>query len=268
MNIFKCVHLVFFVSTTISCKAQDTQVRPHPSDISVRSGANEDEAFSINYLMGKFDPASHPDFMVIPVKYRDDEIRYIRKDVMTAFIAMYDAAAKDGINFKIRSATRNFENQKRIWENKWTGKTILEDNVNAALDISSDVLRAKKILEYSSMPGTSRHHWGTDIDINSFDNDWFAKGEGGKLYQWMLAHAHEYGFCQPYSAMNSDRNTGYFEERWHWTYTPVSGALTRMAEQMLTDDMIADFQGATTAKDIGIVQNYILGISPACKTSK
>ncbi|NJK84501.1 MAG: M15 family metallopeptidase [Saprospiraceae bacterium] len=40
--------------------------------------------------------------------------------------------------------------------------------------------RALKILKYSSMPGTSRHHWGTDIDLNSFSNSYFEQGEGKK----------------------------------------------------------------------------------------
>ena len=99
---------------------------------------------TVDYLMGKFDPAQHQEFMLIPPKYRDEELRYIRKDVFQSFVLMYEAAAKEGIFLKIRSATRNFENQKRIWENKWTGKTILEDNINAAADIKDDLKRAKK----------------------------------------------------------------------------------------------------------------------------
>ena len=26
-----------------------------------------------------------------------------------------------------------------------------------------------EIIRFSTIPGTSRHHWGTDIDINGFD---------------------------------------------------------------------------------------------------
>jgi len=247
----------------MSCQAQK------PVNTVVLAKTNSDTIVSnvdydIEYIMGKFDPHTHPDFMKIPAKYRDEEIRYIRKDVLEAFIKMYDAALKDGIKLVIRSATRNFDNQKRIWENKWTGKTILEDQVNAARDIKNDVQRAKKILEYSSMPGTSRHHWGTDMDFNNFDNLWFEQGEGQKLYQWMQTHAATFGFCQPYSTMNTDRTTGYFEEKWHWTYVPVSSIILEQAKSKISNKMISGFLGSETAIDIDVVNQYIFGISPSC----
>ncbi len=251
----------------VTCKAQKSEVPISISDIKTKtiSQSTGDTEFTTAYLMGKFDPSTHPDFTSIPAKYRDEEIRYIRKDVLEAFIKMYEAAAKDGVYIKIRSATRNFENQKRIWENKWTGKTILEDNVNAAQDIKNDIERAKKILQYSSMPGTSRHHWGTDMDFNSFDNKWFESGEGLKIYLWLSANASQYGFCQPYTKHGTDRNTGYYEEKWHWTYMPISEQLTELAASSLTNDMISGFLGSDTAVEIDVVKNYILGISPSCK---
>ena len=116
------------------------------------------EDFSKDYIMGKFDPSNHPGFTLIPGQFRDEKIMYLRKDVLRAFINMYQAAQKEGIKLEIKSATRNFEAQKKIWENKWTGATLLRGNVNAARDIADPVQRALTILEYSSMPGTSRHH--------------------------------------------------------------------------------------------------------------
>lgn len=262
-------HFVFLLFAISSCNAQKTSSVLTAKDVVVAKkdtiviSLNTVE-YSTDYIMGKFDPVAHPDFMLIPAQYRDEDIRYIRKDVMEGFIKMYESAAKDGIRIVIRSATRNFENQKRIWENKWTGKTILEDGTNAAKDIQDDLSRAKKILEYSSMPGTSRHHWGTDLDFNSFDNQWFESGEGLALYQWLTTHAHQYGFCQTYTKMGTDRNTGYFEEKWHWTYMPVSQEITRQAKEKIKNEMIQGFLGAETATQIDIVKNFILGISPSC----
>lgn len=220
---------------------------------------------NIDYVTGRFDPMLHPDFAIIPLKYADKKGQYIRKDVLKAFTAMFEAAGKDGIKLQIRSATRNFDRQKMIWENKWTGKTLLENGINALKEINDPVKRAKKILEYSSMPGTSRHHWGTDIDLNAFENEWFEKGEGLRLYRWMLEHASEYGFCQPYTSFSDERRTGYFEEKWHWTYMPVSSILTNYAALKLKNEMISGFEGAETAIQIGIVENYVLGIHPNCK---
>lgn len=255
-----------------SCNTQKSpsQIATTLSDPIVNTNSENANQLMItaDYLMGKFDPTQHPEFILIPAKYRDEELRYIRKDVLQSFILMYEAATKEGIVLKIKSATRNFENQKRIWEKKWTGKTILEDNINAATDIKDDLNRAKKILEYSSMPGTSRHHWGTDMDFNAFTNEWFEKGEGLILYTWLLNHASEYGFCQPYTKIGSDRKIGYFEEKWHWTYMPVSGKLTELAKLTLKNEMISGFLGAETASKIDVVQNYILGISPKCMSTK
>ncbi len=52
------------------------------------------------------------------------------------------------------------------------------------------------------MPGTSRHHWGTEIDLNALNNKWFENGKGLKVYQLAYKNAAQYGFHQPYTAKN------------------------------------------------------------------
>src|SRR5690606_39172936 len=150
--------------------------------------------------------------------------------------------------------TRNFQAQKKIWEDKWSGTRRIESGENLAETTPDPTERARKILRYSSMPGSSRHHWGTDIDINNFENDWFTSGEGLKLYNWMKANAGTYGFCQPYSA---GRPYGYLEERWHWSYMPVSAPLTAFAREHLKNEMIDGFLGSETAVSIDIVSRYV-----------
>ena len=223
------------------------------------------DTFGIKYITGQFDPEEHISFVEIPLKYADREGMFLRKDALKDFIRMYDAAKTEGIQFQIRSATRNFEYQKGIWERKWDGVSILSDGVNAATDIDDDKERALKILEYSSMPGTSRHHWGTDIDLNSFNNGWFEEGEGLQLYNWMLANASFFGYCQPYTAKGEFRPNGYNEEKWHWSYMPVSRPLTNEAQDKLKNEMISGFKGADQAVTIDVVSNYILGVNTKCK---
>ena len=231
--------------TVVTAKAPDTLAIP----------------LDLEYIMGRFDPAKHPDFVIIPVKYADREGMYLRKDTYAAFLAMYEHALKDGIKLQIRSATRNFYAQKSIWEAKWSGARTIEGGENLAQTTPDPKERALKILRYSSMPGSSRHHWGTDIDLNNLENDWFSEGEGLKMYNWLKAHAHEYGFCQPYSA---GRPYGYFEERWHWSYTPVSAKLTAYAKAHLKNNMIDGFLGSESAPMIDIVKHYVLGINQEC----
>jgi D-alanyl-D-alanine carboxypeptidase len=217
-----------------------------------------------NYLLGMFDPTTHPDFVAIKQEHTTKTSAYLRKDTYEAFIRMHDAAKKEGINLIIVSATRNFYSQKGIWENKWTGATIVEGK-NLAKEVPDTVERAKYILLYSSMPGTSRHHWGTDIDINELNDGYFLKGQGKKEYEWLTSHAHEYGFCQPYSKKGTDRETGYEEEKWHWSYMPVSGQLIEQYKTKITYASIQGFKGSGTGKLIDVIKNYVLGIASKCK---
>lgn len=221
------------------------------------------EDFTTDYLMGKFDPAQHPEFTLIAQKHASRSDMYLRKDAYDAFIRMQDAAKQEGIRLLIISATRNFDRQKQIWEAKWTGAQPVGGQ-NIAKTIEDPVKRALKILEYSSMPGSSRHHWGTDIDLNDLNDAHFQTPEGRKVYEWLRAHAAEYGYCQPYSPQGKDRPHGYHEEKWHWSYMPVSKTLTEQARKTLKDELISGFKGAETATSIGVVKKYVLGINREC----
>jgi len=107
------------------------------------------------------------------------------KEAYEAWKKMHAAAAKDGVNLIIISATRNFDYQKGIWERKWN---------DAKYKGKTDTETALNILKYSSMPGTSRHHWGTDVDFNSVTPSYFTSGNGKKVYTWLLKNAATYGF--------------------------------------------------------------------------
>jgi len=221
-----------------------------------------DSSYSMEYLMGQFDPAEHAAFVQVDEAFANRPGMYLRKETYEAFQAMHKAALADGINLRIVSATRNFYSQKSIWEGKWTGQRKIENGKDASQVYPEPKQRALKILEYSSMPGSSRHHWGTDIDLNQLTNAWFERGEGKKIYAWLTENAVSYGFCQPYSA---GRPYGYNEERWHWSYMPLSRPLTAFAEHFMRDTMISGFKGAEVASEIGVVEKYVLGINPACR---
>lgn len=222
--------------------------------------------FTLDYLRGRFNPATHPDFTKVnPVHTDGDGTYYLRKDAYAAFVSMYDAAKADGVTLRIISATRNFDRQKQIWEAKWTGERLLEGREKAPAVYPDPQDRALAILRWSSMPGTSRHHWGTDMDFNDLNNEYFDEGEGLKIYTWLTTHAHEYGFCQPYSPKGTERPHGYNEEKWHWSYEPVSRLLTEQARRELRNAQIDGFKGAETAAAIGVVEKYVLGVSASCR---
>ncbi len=235
-----------------------------PKEAPHRRPGSAVSGFTIDYLMGKFDPAQHPDFVAVDAKYTDGDPYFLRKETYAAFEKMWEAAKTDGINLSIISATRNFDRQKQIWEAKWTGARRIENGTNAAQRYPGPKTRALKILEYSSMPGTSRHHWGTDIDLNDLDNYTFEQGPGKPVYDWLTAHGAAFGFCQPYSKKGPERPNGYNEEKWHWSYVPIARQLTNMAAKELKDDMIDGFKGAGAAVQIGVVEKYVLGVNKDC----
>ncbi|MBS9774782.1 MAG: M15 family metallopeptidase [Tenacibaculum sp.] len=203
-----------------------------------------------NYVLGKFDFKKHSDFIRVPKNLSFKSI-YLRKDVLNMFKQMAEEAKKDGVILKIISGTRNFEYQRRIWEYKWSDKykNVVKDK------------RVLKILEFSSMPCTSRHHWGTDIDINSLSNKYFTKGKGKKEYEWLVNNAKNYGFYQVYTSKEGGR-TGYNEEKWHWSYVPLSSMYLRFYNENITDKDINGFNGCEFVTKMDIIKNYVNGINP------
>lgn len=218
------------------------------------SAKRNDQTVDKNYLLGRFDPAQDGRFVKPDDRYTAGAARrqYLRKETYEAFVGMAEDARKDGVELVILSATRNFDMQKTIWERKWKDLASIADPTE----------RARKILTYSSMPGASRHHWGTDIDLNSLENDYFRSGAGLKVYRWLTTHAGRYGFCQPYTSKAGGR-TGYEEEKWHWSYTPLSIPLLRQYLETVTLADITGFQGCETAGALDVINNYVAGVD--CK---
>ncbi len=207
---------------------------------------------TIEYITGKFEPRFHPDFVVVDKKYAERDSLLLRKETYEAFKKMHFAAHKEGLDLTIISATRNFNYQKGIWERKWA---------DLSKKMSDPEKIAKNILLYSAMPSSSRHHWGTDIDFDNLSNTYFEKGKGKLIYDWMKKNASKFGFCQPYTA---GRASGYQEEKWHWTYMPLSKDFTAFAEKNLKNEQVSGFKGAETAAKLDIVKNYVLGINHDC----
>lgn len=222
--------------------------------------------FPKQQLLGQFLPAEDIRFDRIPDTYSRGSARgkYLHRTALEAFINMHEAAKSAGVDLYIISATRNFSAQQRIWEAKWNGSRLVGGR-NLAKSSLSPADKAKEILKYSSMPGTSRHHWGTDVDINALTNTYFEKGEGKKVYDWLSTHAPAYGFGQPYTTKDSLRLVGYEEEKWHWSYLPLAKPYLVQYQTQITTDDIRGFLGSEVAGELAVIETYVLGIHPACK---
>lgn len=208
---------------------------------------------SKNDLLGKIDPATDARFVKPAALYTAGAARtqYLQRKTYEAFVKMAKAAKKDGISLVIVSATRTFSMQKGIWEGKWEKEK----------EISNPVDRAKKILQYSSMPGTSRHHWGTDIDLNALNNAYFASGEGQKVYVWLQKNAGSFGFCQTYTSKTETGRTGYEEEKWHWSYMPLSRVYLETYLKTIKSTDLMGFTGEEVVSEIPILAEFIGGIA-------
>lgn len=215
-------------------------------------------------LLGKLNPAQDSSFVLIDTLYTDKPGIYLRKAAYKSFVRMSQAAHQAGISLRIISATRNFASQKRIWEAKWNGQRKV-DGQNLSQVIPIPTQRALKILEYSSMPGTSRHHWGTDIDLNALSNSYFASAEGKAEYDWLQENAATYGFCQVYTEQGEDRPDGYQEEKWHWSYMPLAQQFLQQYNAMIHYDDLGGFNGGKVAEEVGAIEKYVNGIAPECR---
>lgn len=238
---------------------------PPPADTVLEAKSTWD--VPVDALLGKIEPGKDSGFVKVEQQYSSKPDIYMRKAAYESFKLMHAAAAKDGIKLVIISATRPFSYQKNIWEAKWSGRTLVGGK-NLSVSIPDPEQRALKILEYSSMPNTSRHHWGTDIDLNNLENSYFASGEGKKIYDWLCAHGAEYGFCQTYTAMGPDRPNGYHEEKWHWSYMPIAAHFLTQYQAKVQYKDITGFSGSEVAEKLKVIEHYVGGIGPACKSWK
>lgn len=228
---------VFFILLTAALLVQPSSKKNY----------QDTRRISKNFLLGKFDYTKDTSFVKVDAMHTAKTI-YLKKEVYQAFLKMNQKAKMDGIRFTIISGTRNFYEQKWIWEKKWKRYTELKPKE-----------RALKILEFSSMPSSSRHHWGTDIDLNSLFNVYFETGKGKKEYQWLQKNAHRFGFYQVYSDKKNGR-TGYEMERWHWSYLPLSSQYLNAYNKLITEKNIQGFEGHYLADSIEIIKKYVNGI--------
>jgi LAS superfamily LD-carboxypeptidase LdcB len=205
--------------------------------------------FYKNDLLGKFDPATHPAFVSVPNTFASKEKEFVRAEVWEAFQKMAAAAKQDGLDMIIVSGTRNHAYQTDIWQRKW----------NTFPGKAKE--KAANIMTYSSMPGTSRHHWGTDIDINSVEPVYFESGYGAKLYAWLDANAFKFGFFQPYKNEKAGRK-GFKDEKWHWSYYPTARKMLQAFNRVIAPADIAGFDGADLFEELHVGQTYINGIAP------
>jgi LAS superfamily LD-carboxypeptidase LdcB len=207
-----------------------------------------------------------------------DELKAaLHRDAVNPFLDMRAAAAHEGIDIAVASSFRDFDAQLRIWNKKFSGERTLYDAQGAALDYGSltEPQIVEAILCWSALPGASRHHWGTEIDVI----DRAALGQDGRyellpqeaepggvfyrLHQWLDANIARFGFYRPYDVYRGGVNP----EAWHLSYAPVSSlAIESMTLDVLREAVAgADLLGKERVLDQldAIARRYVFNVAPA-----
>jgi LAS superfamily LD-carboxypeptidase LdcB len=157
--------------------------------------------------------------------------------VIAPFMNLRRAARAAGIDLKPVSGFRDFHRQLSIWNAKFSGDQPLYDAAGRALDASrmSPLERIGAILRWSALPGASRHHWGTDLDLIDANAaapgyrvqlspaEFSPPGPFAPLAEWLETHAARFGFFRPFRGVLS----GVQAEPWHFSFAPVAETARR-----------------------------------------
>lgn len=187
-----------------------------------------------------------------PLFERGDGFRLLPA-VSEAFDQLAGDAAAAGFELRIASAHRDFPRQLMIFNGKARGERPVFDDRGAPVDLAAlePYEQLSAILRFSALPGGSRHHWGTEVDVydaaavpagyrvSLTEAEVCAGGPFDPLHCWLdgqIAAGRSHGFFRPY---DGDRG-GVAPERWHLSFAPLS---LSFSEQMDAELLAACWDG-------------------------
>lgn len=143
----------------------------------------------------------------------DGDVNSLNYDAARAFYELRDGMLADGLAVLPLSGYRTYDEQ----------VAIFNYNVQLHTDEGMTPEEARAYTEsFVAIPGTSEHQYGRSIDvtIDGTTNHSFHETEQG---QWLIDHAHEYGFVIRYPA-DKVEVTGINYEPWHLRWVGVEHA--------------------------------------------
>jgi LAS superfamily LD-carboxypeptidase LdcB len=168
----------------------------------------------------------------------------LHAEVVAPFLNLRRAALDEGFDLAPMSSFRDFARQLNIWNGKFSGERPMFDAGGAQLDAKSLTPRERvdAILLWSALPGASRHHWGTDLDlvdrclseagyqIKLTREEFAPGGPFAALNLWLDANAPRFGFFRPFQGVRS----GVQPEPWHFSFAPIA----EKARQRLSPEVL------------------------------
>ena len=169
--------------------------------------------------------------------------------VVAPFLNLRRAALADGFELTPQSSFRDFSRQLTLWNGKFSGQRPMVDASGQPVDVRelSPLERVKAILLWSALPGASRHHWGTDVDlidaratppayrVQLTPEEFVRGGPFAPLGEWLETNAARFGFFRPFRGVLS----GVRPEPWHFSFAPVAENARRALSPAVLNRAIA-----------------------------
>ncbi len=154
----------------------------------------------------------------------------LHADVVEPLMQLHLSAQKQGIDLRVASSYRSFERQQSIWNRKCRGELLLLNEKGRVIDphllTPTELLFA--VSRWSALPGASRHHWGTDVDLvdhrpisNGYEaqlvpEEYSTGGAFALLGEWLKEELSS--SCCPFARPYEVDRGGVAPEPWHLSY--------------------------------------------------
>lgn len=161
---------------------------------------------------------------------------YFHKNGIQDLLELKHAAQQCNFDLRIASGFRSYQRQLEIWNSKALGQNPILD-INGQPIIYHDLSPKEiifTILRWSALPGCSRHHWGTDVDVYDLsalpDPNYEIKlipeevspeGLFGPFHQWLdqkISKDNTFPFYRPYEIDSG----GVAPEKWHLSHKSLA----------------------------------------------
>jgi LAS superfamily LD-carboxypeptidase LdcB len=200
----------------------------------------------------------------------------LHKEIIGDFLALQLAAERAGFDLTIASSFRDFNRQGAIWNRKFSGQQGVYDKHQHLVDLTTltDIEKCTAIMLYSALPGASRHHLGTDLDVfdaRAIDEDYQLQlspheyegnGPFAPLSDWLNKHLSQFGFYRPYSRDLG----GVAPELWHISHIKQSQHLVNQLTEKALYNCIkkSDLLGkeAILANISTLYSRFVTNVSP------
>jgi LAS superfamily LD-carboxypeptidase LdcB len=198
----------------------------------------------------------------------------LHASVVRPFLAMREAASRAGFDLAPVSTFRDFDRQRGIWNAKYRGERPAFDRKGRPVKMGALApgARVETILLWSALPGASRHHWGSDVDVADgrviaagyrlrLEIDEYRRGGPfAALSAWLGENMRRFGFYRPYTR----RGAGVQPEPWHLSFAPIAAkALKRVTTRLLAEAIAGagvDGEAEILARLPAIRKRYVLDV--------